>query len=133
MEADIREWVRQRAGNRCEYCRLRQEHSVLVLQIEHIVARKHGGNDEPSNLALSCDRCNLHKGPNLSGIDPETKHVVTLFHPRLQAWHEHSGLEGAHIVGLTACGRATVRVLNMNAARRVRLRAGLQQRGELDV
>lgn len=133
MDADTRELVRQRAGNRCEYCRLRQEHSLLVLHIEHIAARKHGGVDDPSNLALACDRCNLHKGPNLSGVDPETNQIVTLFHPRLQVWHEHFTLESAHIVGLTPCGRATVRVLNMNAARRVRLRAILQDRGELDV
>ena len=83
MEVDIRELVRQRAGNRCEYCRLRQEHSSLVLQIEHIVARKHGGLDDPPNLVLACDRCNLHKGPNLTGIDPETNQIATLFHPRL--------------------------------------------------
>jgi hypothetical protein len=24
------------------------------------------------NLAPACHRCNLHKGPNLTGIDPET-------------------------------------------------------------
>ena len=28
------------------------------------------------------DRCNLHKGPNLSGVDPDTGQVVRLFDPR---------------------------------------------------
>jgi hypothetical protein len=73
MDAAVRELVRERAGNRCEYCRLRQDHTPFVLQIEHIIARKHGGGDELSNLALACDRCNLHKGSDLTAIDPETK------------------------------------------------------------
>jgi hypothetical protein len=29
----------------------------LTFQIEHIIARKHGGSDDPSNLALARDRC----------------------------------------------------------------------------
>ena len=28
------------------------------------------------NLALACIDCNLHKGPNLTGIDPETNQVT---------------------------------------------------------
>lgn len=61
MDAALREMVRKRGGNRCEYCHLRQEHSPFVLQVEHVVSRKHGGTDDPSNLALACDRCNLQK------------------------------------------------------------------------
>jgi hypothetical protein len=133
MDTDLRDLVRQRARNRCEYCHLRQEHSPYTLQLEHIVARQHGGNDELANLALACDRGNLHKGPNLSGIDPESNQVVSLFNPRTQSWHEHFTLIDLYIVGLTSCGRTTVRVLNMNAPRRVRLRAVLQDRGELEV
>jgi len=62
MDAGTRELVRQRAGNRCEYCLLRQWDSGSRLQIEHIVARQHGGRDIPDNLALACDRCNSRKG-----------------------------------------------------------------------
>ena len=72
MDAGTRLFVRRRAGDRCEYCRLRQEHSAVPHQVEHIVARQHGGTDDIENLALACPRCNLHKGPNLSGIDPLT-------------------------------------------------------------
>jgi hypothetical protein len=131
MDAELRALVWQRAGDRCEYCRLRQDHLPLTLQIEHIIAKQHGGDDEPHNLALSCDRCNAYKGPNLSGIDPDTRQVVSLFNPRTQNWHEHFSLDGATIVGLTPIGRATLRVLNMNAPRRVRLRAALLVQGEL--
>src|ERR1039457_110363 len=72
MDATTRDLVRRRAGERCEYCRLRQEHSELIHHVEHIVAKQHGGSEDPDNLALACHRCNLHKGPNLTGIDPRT-------------------------------------------------------------
>ena len=40
----LRDRVRKRAGNRCEYCGLLEKHSpVARLQIEHIVPLKHGG------------------------------------------------------------------------------------------
>ena len=62
MDASTRGLVQRRAGERCEYCRLHQEHSELIHHVEHIVARQHGGSDDPDNLALACHRCNLHKG-----------------------------------------------------------------------
>ena len=34
MDAELRTLVWQRAGDRCEYCRLHQEHVPLTLQIE---------------------------------------------------------------------------------------------------
>ncbi len=126
MNAELREMVRQRADNHCEYCRLWQEHLPFVtFQIEHIRARQHGGLSEPANLALACDRCNAHKGPNLSGVDPETDETVELFHPRQQSWDEHFERQGALIAGRTSVGRATVQVLNMNEPRRVQLRQEL--------
>ncbi len=57
MDETLRAMVRLRAGQRCEYCRIRQEHVPLTkLQVEHIVARQHDGADDLSNLALACDR-----------------------------------------------------------------------------
>ena len=44
---------------------------MAVLHVEHIVPRMHGGSDDLENLALACIDCNLHKGSNLTGIDPE--------------------------------------------------------------
>jgi hypothetical protein len=124
MDAALKRTVRDRAGNRCEYCGLTQAQSPLfALQIEHIVPRKHHGASVLENLALACIDCNLHKGPNLTGIDPETGSVVELFHPRRDRWNDHFRQAGAIIVGLTATGRATIDVLNMNSADQLTLRS----------
>lgn len=64
MDASLRQRVWERAGDRCEYCQLRQEQSPFArLQIEHIWARQHGGGDNFENLALACIDCKLRKGP----------------------------------------------------------------------
>jgi hypothetical protein len=125
MEAAVRQLVRQRAGGRCEYCRLPEQAVDVAFHIEHIVARQHGGRDDPSNLCLACDRCNLHKGPNLASVDPATDSTVPLFHPRQQKWEEHFEFIAAEIAGKSATGRATVRLLNMNARHRLLLRSRL--------
>lgn len=62
------------------------------------------------------------QGPNLTSIDPGTRAVVALFNPRADAWSDHFEARDGNIVGLTPTGRVTVRLLNMNAARRVELR-----------
>jgi hypothetical protein len=128
MDASVRELVRRRAGERCEYCHLPQAAVPFApFHIEHIVARQHGGSDDPSNLALACDRCNLHKGPNLAAIDPESGTVTVLFHPRRDSWNEHFRWADAEIVGQTPSGRATVQLLQMNSKRRLQLRAKLHE------
>jgi hypothetical protein len=131
MGAALRETVRQRAAGRCEYCHLPQEFSDLLFHIEHIVPRQHCDDDTAENLALACPACNLVKGPNLTGIDPLTKKVTTLFHPRRDKWNEHFGYEGTHLVGKTSTGRATVSLLRMNDAHRLRVRALLLASGGL--
>ncbi len=86
MDAATSQLVRQRAGNRCEYCHLPQDFSDLRFHVEHIVPRQHRGADNLDNLALACPECNLHKGTNLTGIDPDTNQVTPLFHPRRDKW-----------------------------------------------
>ena len=123
MDAATRQLVRRRADNRCEYCRIPQEATPFIpFHVEHVRARQHAGDDRPDNLALACDRCNAFKGPNLVSVDWETGETVPLFNPRKDDWSEHFLAEGGEIVGLTPTGRATVRLLNMNAPRRVQLR-----------
>jgi hypothetical protein len=132
MDKAARQFVRERARDRCEYCRLPQLAQPFVsFHIEHVVPRKHGGSDDPSNLALACERCNAFKGSNLSGVDRLTGRVKLLFNPRSQLWDEHFELEDAWVRGKTPTGRATVDVLSMNETRRARLRAKLIALGEL--
>lgn len=126
MDAALRRLVRERARERCEYCRLTQaDDAVFAFQIEHILARQHGGGDDESNLALACFHCNRHKGPNLAALDPDTNQMTRLFHPRQDSWDEHFRTVGAVITGRTAIGRATVRLLKMNASLRLDLRTEL--------
>jgi hypothetical protein len=101
--------------------------------VDHVVAKQHGGKTRFENLAMSCGHCNLHKGPNLTGIDPTTEARIDLFDPRTQVWAEHFQLRGARINGITPCGRATARTLAMNDRERIRLRARLLLAGFHDL
>lgn len=131
MDAAQAELVRRRAGNRCEYCQLPQEHSVLQFHIEHIIARQHGGAQQPGNLALACPECNWFKGTNIASIDPDTGDLVRLFDPRSDAWDTHFRKEGALIRGTTAMGRTTAWLLQFNTGDRLRWREFLLRSGLL--
>lgn len=128
MKVSTRALVRARAEQRCEYCRLHERDLPLFsFHVDHILSKKHGGTDDPKLLAWSCHYCNLAKSSNLSGRDPETNRIVVLFNPRRQRWERHFAWNGPHVIGLTPCGRATIAVLNLNAAHRVELRQLLIQ------
>ncbi|MCC6892639.1 MAG: HNH endonuclease [Anaerolineae bacterium] len=90
------------------------QYAVKSHEVDHIRAEKHGGQTVDSNLCLSCFQCNRHKGSDLTSVDPISDQVVLLFHPRLDIWEDHFVLNGAMIEPLTATGRATVRLLQMN-------------------
>lgn len=127
----LRESVRKRAGDRCEYCRLPQAYCALAHHVEHIVARQHLTADNLDNLALACHFCNRKKGPNLAGIDPVTGEITVLFHPRRDHWHDHFQWNGPLIEGRSPVGRATAHVLALNDSKRMRLRLQLLEEGLL--
>jgi hypothetical protein len=79
MDENLRQLVRRRAENRCEYCRIPQEATPFIS-----------------------------------------------FHD----WCQHFLAEGGEITGLTPTGCATVRLLNMNAPRRVQLREEWMDAGD---
>ena len=99
MEQSLIEQVWQRADSTCEYCQMSQQYDLLTFQIDHI-----------------------HKGPNIAGIDSETKEVVRLFHPRQDIWEDHFEWNGAMLLSRTPIGRATIDVLGINLPHRIRLR-----------
>jgi hypothetical protein len=122
MNARVKELVRTRARLRCEYCHFPQRLHPQRFPIDHVVPRSHGGTDDPANLALCCPSCNWHKGPNLSGLDPQSNRICALFDPRAQVWTEHFEWRGSELVGRTDVGRATIVVMHINDAARVELR-----------
>ena len=125
-----REIVRQRAGFRCEYCRLPDfALDAADFHVEHIIAKKHDGQDVSENLAWACIFCNLYKGPNLASFDPDTHELTRLFNPRRDVWNENFGMEGDRIIGLDPVGRTTVWLLEMNAEILMSLRASLMLEG----
>jgi 5-methylcytosine-specific restriction endonuclease McrA len=127
MEARLRQFVRHRAKNYCEYCALPQASEPLPFHIEHIIPRQHGGKDSADNLALACHHCNLQKGTNLSGLDPVTEKLTRLFHPRLDDWDDHFKNRDGEIIGLSAIGRTTPTLLRMNEDGRLQLRESAVQ------
>ncbi|WP_437497284.1 HNH endonuclease [Sorangium sp. So ce1099] len=78
------------------------------------------------NLWLACSLCNDHKGNRIAALDPHTGEMVRLFDPRRQRWLDHFSWssEGAHIIGKTPTGRATVSAVRLNRAELVVARRG---------
>ncbi|CAN5621156.1 HNH endonuclease signature motif containing protein [soil metagenome] len=129
MKVSVRRSVRERSRHRCEYCHipdfaLEREQ----LHVEHVIAKQHGGSDDPDNLAWCCSRCNAKKGPNLSSVDPLTGEIVRLFNPRTQPWNRHFQWIGDALLGRTRIGRATISLFQMNESHRVVLRKQLRER-----
>ena len=107
----LRRLVEKRANHRCEYCLLPDNLSFFPHEIDHVIPEKHGGTTNADNLAFTCWRCNRHKGTDLGSFDPQTGEFSFLFNPRKQKWSEHFVFEEVAIVGLTAEGRTTVKLL----------------------
>ncbi len=129
MSPGLRRQIRARAGCRCEYCHFPEAVAELRFQADHVVAEKHGGSATLPNLAWACLRCNSHKGPNLSGIDPRTGKMTRLFNPRHDLWDQHFRWSGPKLIGKTAEGRTTIEVLCINRLDTVLLRRSLMAEG----
>src|SRR5437762_797717 len=129
MKISLDEFVWERAHHCCEYCWMPQNYDELPFEIDHVVAKQHGGKTVASNLALACFADNHHKGTNLAGIDPNTRKRTWLFNPRRHRWMRHFRWAGPILVGRTAVGRATIAVLGINLAHRIRHRAQLIAEG----
>jgi hypothetical protein len=123
------EFVRARSGQTCEYCRLSEALYAGHYFTEHIIARQHGGPNQDDNLAYACGHCNLHKGPNIAGLDPTTGELTRLFNPRTDNWDDHFEWSAHVIIGRTVIGRTTIVVLAMNDATARVIRAALLAEG----
>ncbi|MFM2433258.1 MAG: hypothetical protein RLZZ511_4472 [Cyanobacteriota bacterium] len=119
IPAALRRLVIERASQKCEYCLLSSELRLFPHEIDHIIAEKHGGSTIAENLALTCWRCNRHKGTDLGSFDPLTGEFVFLFNPRKQSWAEHFAWHGVEIQSKTPEGRVTVNLLQLNSPKRL--------------
>ncbi|WP_395751675.1 HNH endonuclease [Prosthecobacter sp.] len=123
LPASLAALVKARSGERCEYCRMSQSLQGATFHFEHIIPRTCGGETSPENLALACPGCNLHKSDRSHGTDPETDRTEPLYHPRQHRWSDHFAWRETFIVGLTPTGRATISALDLDHARRQRIRS----------
>jgi 5-methylcytosine-specific restriction endonuclease McrA len=131
MDRKTREAVLRRAGNRCEYCLLPQHATPFItFHVEHIFAQQHVLDDSLENLALACPDCNFFKGPNLATIDPGTRKIINLFHPRFDKWDDHFFFEDTILRHKTEIGRATIWLLQLNSADGLALRRELMDSNE---
>jgi hypothetical protein len=123
VPANLRREVIERSGNCCEYCLLSQNDYPFTFHIEHIIAEKHKGKTVSGNLALSCPTCNTFKGSDIGSMDDENADEITpLYHPRKHLWSDHFRLDGAIIESLTAIGRVSVFLLQLNESERIKHR-----------
>lgn len=114
--------VFERAGGRCEYCRMHSALQGATFHVEHTLPTARGGGDELDNLALACPGCNLHKSSRVSLLDPVTGGSVPIFNLRSDCWSDHFAWDGERLVGLTALGRALVEAFDLNHPRRRMIR-----------
>jgi len=112
----LRAKLRIEARNRCGYCQTQQALAYGPLEVDHITPVAAGGTDDPENLWLACRPCNQYKGVQTTGRDSQSGESVHLFNPRLDAWRDNFAWseDATHVIGITACGRATVAALNLN-------------------
>ncbi len=132
LTLQLKQEVRSRAKNCCEYCYSQEKFATNTFSVEHIQPLSKGGDRKLDNLALSCQGCNNYKYNKTEGKDPMTGATVDLYHPRQQNWQEHLSWNQDYtlIIGLTPIKRATVEILRLNREGLVNLRRILYAMGE---
>jgi 5-methylcytosine-specific restriction endonuclease McrA len=132
MKQSIREPIRIRANDCCEYCQAQAYFSHDSFSVEHIIPIMRNGSDDLSNLAWSCLSCNNIKNIFVTSLDPETGQIVPLFHPREDLWEEHFewSEDTTLMIGKTPVGRATIFRLQLNRFGLINYRRVLAAVGE---
>jgi hypothetical protein len=76
--------VRNRAGDRCEYCRSPASFSCAPFVCEHALPRVRGAGSGLADLGWACPACNGPKYAKTHALDPQKGRSVPLFNPRRQ-------------------------------------------------
>lgn len=114
IPAQIRKDVWERAKGCCEYCLLHSEDAFFTHEVDHIISEKHRGTTTLDNLCLSCFECNRYKGSDIGSLDIETDTFTQLYNPRIDKWETHFRLENVTVIPITAVGRVTEFLLQLN-------------------
>jgi hypothetical protein len=61
----------------CEYYLIHESDAAFAHEVDHIISRKHGGQDSEDNLAYACFACNRFKGSDLGSLGPEGAFVLS--------------------------------------------------------
>lgn len=119
-----KETIAKQAGGCCEYCLSQAVFSPDPFSVEHIIPRSRGGENDLSNLALSCQGCNNRKYTSVKAVDPVSGETVPLYNPRQDEWSDHFVWNEDYtlIIGITPTGRATTIKLQLNREGVVNLR-----------
>ncbi len=128
----VRRNVEKRANKLCEYCLSPLDFSPDPFSVEHIFPISKGGTNDLENLALSCQGCNGFKSVKTDAFDMVSQTNAKFYNPRKDIWNEHFvwNEDFTEIIGLTAKGRVTIKVLQLNRQRVVNLRRILILVGE---
>lgn len=127
---ELRAAVIERAGFRCEYCRLPESAAAFPFEVDHIIALKHGGKMELLNLACSCLRCNRCKGTDFATFLAESMRPIFFFNPRKHRWFDHFETAEGVIYTKTAIGESTLKIFQFNLpVERIMARKSLEMAG----
>lgn len=130
VPARLRREIRQRANRHCEYCLIHEDDVLIPHEPDNVIATKHGGQTDESNLAWACFLCNRAKGSDIASVDPESGDVVRMFSPRTDLWGEHFQLQpDARLIGRTPIGGTTVSLLQLNRLQHIEIRQLLASAG----
>jgi hypothetical protein len=121
ISAALRRQVRERAGNRCEYCLIHESDTEFGCEVDHILSEKHQGPTVADNLALACFYCNRNKGTDMGSVrSSDDPAFVRFFNPRIDFWDEHFERNAEqHLLGRTDIGQVTARIFGFNAEARL--------------
>ena len=128
----MRRKVIERAARRCEYCLIHEDDEVFRHEVDHIVAEKHRGATNSSNLSYACFPCNRNKGSDLASLS-EQGVLTRFFNPRTDQWSVRFRIEKDRLAPLTIIGQVTEQIFDFNAPERCARRRGLQAIGRYPV
>lgn len=113
---NLREEVKSRANNCCEYCKSQDKYSLTAFTIDHIIPKSLDGNSDFENLGYACFLCNRLKYNKLKSFDTNSERWIPLFNPRNDVWEENFAWseDATKIIGITVIGRCTINELKLN-------------------